>query len=216
MRRRRALELFFLQHLCNSFGRDGNWKSMRDPSELRPRNAAATRTAILTAARTRFIERAYEQVGLRTIANDVGVDPALIPRYFGSKEGLFAEVLASTTADPMDVLGGDRASFGTRVAREFLDPSRRSTEPMAFIQIATRSSASPTAGKLIHRHIEKHFMAPFTAWLSGKHASETAWVAACVMTGVVVMAGIYRRSSDEKTAAMRRLAPLLQQLVDDA
>jgi AcrR family transcriptional regulator len=59
----------------------------------RPRNAAATRAAILEAATGRFAAESYEQVGMRDIARDVGVDPALISRYFGSKEELFRAVL---------------------------------------------------------------------------------------------------------------------------
>ena len=54
----------------------------------RPRNAAATRTAILEAARERFAAESYDDVGMRDIARDVGVDAALISRYFGSKDDL--------------------------------------------------------------------------------------------------------------------------------
>lgn len=190
---------------------------MNQPIDIRRRNAAATRLAILQAARGRFLDDAYEQVGLRAIAGDVGVDPALISRYFGSKEGLFAEVLASASKDPMEVLGGERAEFGVRVARAMLHPSKRSPERMAFIQLATRSSASPVASRLVRRHIEKQFMVPFGTWLGGKRAAEKAWLTASVLMGVAVMAGIERRAAaDEKEAAMPELARLLQSIVDDA
>ena len=51
----------------------------------RPRNANATRQAILEAARERFCSDSYDDVGMRDVARDVGVDAALISRYFGSK-----------------------------------------------------------------------------------------------------------------------------------
>jgi AcrR family transcriptional regulator len=187
---------------------------MAQASETRPRNAEATRAEILAAARKRFLRDAYDQVGLRAIAGDVGVDPALIPRYFGSKEGLFAEVLASTTQDPMEVLAGDRATFGIRVATAMLGPSRRASDRMAFIQLVTRSSASPTASKLVREHIERRFVVPLARWLGGERAAEAAWLTACVLTGVAVMAGIERRSAEENAAAIRELAPLLQRIVD--
>lgn len=189
---------------------------MSEPLETRRRNAAATRTAILEAARSRFLEDAYEQVGLRAIAGDVGVDPALIPRYFGCKEALFAEVLASTSKDPMEVLGGDRAQFGMRVARAMLHPGKRSRERMAFIQLATRSSASPIACRLMRRHIEKQFMVPFGQWLGGARAAEKAWLTASVLMGVVVLAGIERRTAADREAATLELARLLQSIVEDA
>ncbi|MEU2348070.1 TetR family transcriptional regulator [Modestobacter sp. NPDC049651] len=56
----------------------------------RPRSAAGTRAAILTAARTRFAADGYERTTLRAVAGDVGVDAALVVRYFGTKEALFS------------------------------------------------------------------------------------------------------------------------------
>lgn len=55
---------------------------------VRPRNAEETRAALLAAARLRFARDGYEATNLRDIASDVGVNVALIPRYFRSKEGL--------------------------------------------------------------------------------------------------------------------------------
>lgn len=59
-------------------------------SGSRPRNAAQTRADILAAARRRFASEGYERTTLRAIAADVGVDAALVIRYFGSKQDLFA------------------------------------------------------------------------------------------------------------------------------
>ena len=57
------------------------------------RSAAARRAAILEAAKARFVRESYDTVSVRDIAADVGVDPALVFRYVGSKEELFAELL---------------------------------------------------------------------------------------------------------------------------
>ena len=56
----------------------------------RPRDAAQTRADILAAARHRFATQGFERTTLRAIAADVGVDAALVIRYFGSKQDLFA------------------------------------------------------------------------------------------------------------------------------
>src|SRR5690606_18542935 len=150
---------------------------------MRTRNAATTREAILQAARARFTQDGYDHAGLRAIAADAGVDPALICRYFGGKEPLFAAVLASSGKDPMEVLAGDRATFGSRVARAILVESSRSPERMAFVQLAIRSSNSPIASKLVHAHIEKQFAAPFAEWVGGPHASRQAWLVGSSPTG---------------------------------
>lgn len=59
----------------------------------RPRDADATRTALLQAGRRRFTVLGYERTTTREIAADAGVNVSLISRYFGSKEGLFAAVV---------------------------------------------------------------------------------------------------------------------------
>ncbi len=56
------------------------------------RSASATRTALRAAAAFRFGKYGYEGTSVRDIAGDVGVDAALVYRYFGSKEALFNDV----------------------------------------------------------------------------------------------------------------------------
>ena len=78
----------------------------------RPRNAAQTRADILSAARRRFATEGFEPTTLRSIATDVGVDAALVTRYFGSKQDLFAtatefriDLPDLSGADPDDIAG---------------------------------------------------------------------------------------------------------------
>src|SRR5688500_882222 len=67
-----------------------------DAAAPRKRDAAATRLALLEAARRRFERLGYDRTTLREVAADVGVNLALIKRYFDSKEGLFKAALAGT------------------------------------------------------------------------------------------------------------------------
>lgn len=57
----------------------------------RTRDAARTRAELLAAARRQFAREGFERVTVRSVAAEVGVDQALVIRYFGSKAGLFAE-----------------------------------------------------------------------------------------------------------------------------
>ncbi|ALE07717.1 hypothetical protein AL755_09805 [Arthrobacter sp. ERGS1:01] len=69
---------------------------------IRPgRDAAATRRALVRAARRRFATDGYRATTVRHIAADVGVNVALINRYFESKEGLF-EACMLRTSDELD------------------------------------------------------------------------------------------------------------------
>jgi AcrR family transcriptional regulator len=59
-------------------------------TEVRPRRSDATRAAILAAARERFAAEGYDRATIRGIAAAADIDPSMVMRYFGSKEGLFA------------------------------------------------------------------------------------------------------------------------------
>lgn len=59
----------------------------------RPRDAAATRGALLEAARELFAAGGFERTTVRAVAERAGVNQALLFRYFGNKEALFAEAV---------------------------------------------------------------------------------------------------------------------------
>lgn len=50
----------------------------------------ATRARILAAARIAFAQDGYDGATIRGVAQRAGTDPALVIRYFASKDGLFA------------------------------------------------------------------------------------------------------------------------------
>lgn len=64
-------------------------------STRRSRDSDASRAALLRAAREVFDELGYEGATTREIGERAGVDPALIARYFDSKEGLFLASIAN-------------------------------------------------------------------------------------------------------------------------
>jgi AcrR family transcriptional regulator len=76
----------------------------------RPHDATATRRALLAAASALFHERGYDRTTVREIGERAEVDPAMIARYFGSKEGLYLATLQPENkpplpSEPAEVLG---------------------------------------------------------------------------------------------------------------
>jgi AcrR family transcriptional regulator len=83
---------------------------MADASAVAPHrrrhDAPASRQALLEAADALFDERGYDAATVRDIGERAAVDPALIARYFGGKEGLYLATLQqqAPTAMPTDPL----------------------------------------------------------------------------------------------------------------
>lgn len=180
----------------------------------RPRNAAATRAAILDAASQRFTNESYEQVGMRDIARDVGVDPALISRYFGSKEELFRAVLDD--CDGKELMEGDRATFGERMADDLVyGPAKE--EDLAWLLIMLRSASSPKAAEIVQQSAAESFYRPFSEWVGGEDGAIRARIVAGLLMGIAVgrdLSGGINLSADECARMKSRLAVLLQDLID--
>lgn len=181
----------------------------------RPRNAEATRTAILNAAMERFSRESYEDVGMRDIAGDVGVDAALVSRYFGSKEELFANVL-NNCDNGGALMSGDRATFGARVAHEVIF-ERKSETKLKGLLILLRSIASTKAMEIVQRGANERFYGPFSEWVGGPEGAISARLAAAFVMGMAVsreVTGGFGFSEAECERMEQRMAAMLQDIVD--
>jgi AcrR family transcriptional regulator len=86
----------------------------------RARRSDATRAAILRAARERFAADGYDRATIRAIAADARIDPSMVMRYYGSKEGLFAAAAEFDLRLP-DLAGAPADRIGEALVRHFLD-----------------------------------------------------------------------------------------------
>jgi AcrR family transcriptional regulator len=181
----------------------------------RPRNAEATRAAILTAARERFARESYDDVGMRDIAREVGVDAALVSRYFGSKEDLFVAVL-DTCDNGAELMEGDRTDFGQRIAHEVIHEGK-SESKLKGLLILLRSIGSAKAMELVQRTGNERFFTPFSAWVGGADAAVRARLAAAFIMGMAVsreITGGFGLSARECEEMERRMAIILQDIID--
>ncbi len=89
-------------------------------TETTPRRSDLTRAAILEAARRRFAEDGFRKATIRAIAADAGIDPSMVMRYYGNKDGLFAAAL-DVELDLPDLAAAEQDSLGELLARRFLE-----------------------------------------------------------------------------------------------
>lgn len=81
--------------------------------------SADSRARILWQARKHFAMHGYEGATIRNIARDAGIDPSMVMRYFGSKEGLLAAAANFDLKMP-DFAKVPREEIGLVIARRFV------------------------------------------------------------------------------------------------
>ena len=182
----------------------------------RRRDAAATRAEILEAARVLFTGDGYDHVGMRDVARVVGVDAALVVRYFGSKEGLFAEAVAEGFRIGEDLLDGGRDGFGERIARYVLEKEegKGGFDPTLVL---LRSAPNERAAALLRAGLDEQFVRPLARWLGGQKAPERAGLIVATLFGLAFTRNVVRSGSlaeGETEDLVALVAPVLQSYVD--
>ncbi|MET8160060.1 TetR/AcrR family transcriptional regulator [Sphaerisporangium sp. NPDC005289] len=154
----------------------------------RRRDKAATRAALLDAARRRFAQHGYDGTGVREIAADVGVDPALVFRYFGSKDGLYAQAVHVEL--PAGPTGGDDRPIPEVVGAllhdvVFADWEQFDGEHPLLVML--RSSGRAEIRDQLRQEICGGYLRDFTERLGGEDAALRAELIGALMLGLGVM-----------------------------
>lgn len=122
------------------------------------RGEGETRQRILDAAVLRFANASYDEVGLRDIAADVEVDVAYVHRCFGSKEGLFSEVVYALKSD-LNFADIEPDELASVLSRSLIGRTQThaagEVEPLAFL---VRSLLSPKAGHFTGERLQAEFI----------------------------------------------------------
>lgn len=148
----------------------------------RARDAESTKATILTAARERFAADGYERATIRAIAADAKIDPALVMRYFGNKEKLFAAAADFDLGLP-DLTALPRDCVGAALVEHFVERWERDDTFMALLRAAATNEA---AAKRV-RGVLSVQVAPVIASLSPEPARAAAR-AALVSSQILGMA----------------------------
>jgi len=183
------------------------------------KDAAATREAILVAARAAFTRLGYDRAGVRQIAAAAGANVALVNRYFGSKERLFDEAVTSTFSVAALLPEGfpPKASTGfpQTFAQHFLARTRRDSKELDSTLAMLRSAGNAQAVELMRIGLEERYIQPLAEWIGGAAPQARAAMFVAVLAGVAVLrdvVGIAPLKDEDTTAKL--MARLLEVLVE--
>ncbi|MFC8720558.1 TetR/AcrR family transcriptional regulator [Kitasatospora sp. NPDC057198] len=147
----------------------------------RPRGNPPTRESIVPVARALFLERGYRRTTLRAVAEAAGVDPALIAYHFGSKKGLFAEVMQFQCANVLavdEVLGGEPATLPDRL----VDAVTELWEDADFRQLTAQGDE---AAHVLREYLEHELLARLVEFLGGRDATARATAVVTILGGLI-------------------------------
>src|SRR5438477_10923349 len=105
------------------------------------RRSETTKAAILAAARQHFAASGYERATIRIIAADAGIDPAMVMRYFGNKEKLFAAAAEFDLRLP-DLTAIPRSELGSTLVRHVMDRWENDETLMALLRAAVTNEVA--------------------------------------------------------------------------
>jgi AcrR family transcriptional regulator len=148
-----------------------------------PRRSDATRAAILAAAREQFAAAGYQAATIRAIAAAAGIDPAMVMRYYGNKEGLFAAAAEFDLRLP-DLGGLPRKQVGAALVEHFLDRWEGDETLMALLRTAVTNDAAAARMQAIFATQ----LAPLVAQLCGEPRAAAAARAGLIATQILGLA----------------------------
>lgn len=151
----------------------------------RRRDAAATRRALLAAARMLMTRHGVEGTSTRDVAAAAGVNQALVYRYFGSKEKLFAEAAdgdATATDHLIDETPLDELS--SALVAHILDLT---VTPGSDISVLVTAANDETVRAILRDRIETRFDGRLAQRLDGPDAAVRAELLAALVTGIAFL-----------------------------
>lgn len=145
-----------------------------------------TREAIAKAARELFVTHDYADASVRTIAARAGVDPALVIRYFKSKENLFLETVGFEGFFAQ-AMSGPLEGLGRRLVSALLSDQR---DGFASYRALMRASGSELVRERLQEAIDTMFVEPLAPRLSGPDAELRARLISAQISGLITAIAI--------------------------
>lgn len=153
--------------------------------------SAPTRQAILIAARARFASEGYERTTVRAVASDAGIDPSMVMRYYGSKQGLFAAAADIDLRLPsLHGVAPDR--LGEVLARHFLSLWEGSHHDDALVILLRTATTHEGAAQRMREVFDQQAVPTISAALSGTDGPRRAGLVGSQLLGVALCRYVLR------------------------
>ena len=182
----------------------------------RPPGRTQTRDDILAVARRRFFAEGYDAVSLRSIADEAGVDVALIGYHFGSKKGLFGAALA-LTANPAELLAreldGPLNSLPERIVRTVVAAWEHPEAGASLRAVIGAVLRDPDVARLFREMLEREMIGRIADRIGGADATRRAAMAASQLAGMIMgryILGFEPLASMPADELVQRMSPALR------
>ncbi len=127
-----------------------------------------TREAIVAAAERQFGERGFDGTTIRSVADEAGVDPALVIQFFGSKDRLFGASVR-WPFEPADeipaVIGDDPAGVGERLVALFVRTWDSDGGRNPIVALLRAATVREEAGRQLREFLERELLGPILSAL---------------------------------------------------
>jgi AcrR family transcriptional regulator len=179
---------------------------------------ASSRDRIFDAARTLFERDGFAATGVREIAARAGVTPALVIRYYGSKEAL---LLATMGADETitQIVRGPLEDLGRELVRHILEVSAPGFAGRGVFGALVRASDREAVRQRLRQTAEVTTIGPLRERLDGPDADLRARLVSAALLGLITAIEIFG-DTDLIAADVDRLTAIygstIQSLVDPA
>jgi AcrR family transcriptional regulator len=162
-------------------------RSTKSPRTGRRPGASSTREEILDAARRMFAEHGYEGATFRGIADEAGVDAALVVHFFGTK----SDLLGAAVEWPFDpvvempkLLVDGRHRVGRHLAELFVRTWDEEGTRNPILTLLSAATTEPQAATLLGEFMRRRLYTPLMERLGVDDADLRAELVVAQLLGV--------------------------------
>jgi AcrR family transcriptional regulator len=156
---------------------------------------SGTREAILDAARRTFAEQGYQQATIRGVAEQAGVDPALVHHYFGTKQDLFVAAVqlpVNPIGQLMAALAEEPEQVGRRLVETFLSIWDHAAEQSPLLALIRSAVADERAAAMLREFITEEVLGQIAGRLGSPDADLRATLVGSQLIGLAMARYIVR------------------------
>lgn len=189
---------------------------MADEQITRDERRQRTEAAILLAAKQQFAEVGFERTTIRSVAAEVGVDPALVMQHFGSKEALFASA-ARWSTDHETVLAAAREDVPAAALADLLSKFEDEASRESAVAFMRNCLTHPEANRIMRDEVMCDRAAAVASTIGGPDAELRAGLIGACLIGLALsryVLEIPAVAGADRADVERLMEPVLRALVD--